>query len=306
MPSSKSSASSSIRSVASVAARKLKGAAKEIAKTAVSAVKGTYRFRTTPTLLTPILAVVHAKSQTSRKNDNGDTEDVKSRMHSGVYQFFEPPKLDRDDDGREYQFFKCSAPWGCKHKGKGTTRFQTNKNGSKVTDKSSTSNLVKHAKKCWGADVVEARMKGCRGAGKGCDHPVQPSDRMLTEAELRAHIVRWVIENHRPLNFVEDREFRLIFSAGRPEFRLPGRCAVSRDLNAAYGRARAHIEALLTVGYNGRLSFSTDTWTSPNHRAFVAWIVHLQHEGELLAFPLDIYMKCQRYLRPQIGIVRSF
>ncbi|KAJ7767087.1 hypothetical protein B0H14DRAFT_2264292, partial [Mycena olivaceomarginata] len=162
----------------------------------------------------------------------------------------------------------------------------------KATDRSLTSNLVKHAKKCWGVDVVEARMKGIEVQGRdgdifaafarASDHPVQLSDRMLTEAELRVHIVRWVTENHRPLNLVEDREVRLIFSAGRPKFRLPGRRAVSRDLNAAYGRARAH-------GYNGRLSFSTGAWTSPNHRAFVAWIVHLQHEGELLAFPLDIY-----------------
>ncbi|KAJ7366195.1 hypothetical protein DFH08DRAFT_679049 [Mycena albidolilacea] len=217
-------------------------------------------------------------------------------MCSGVYQFFKPPKLDRDDNGREYQFFKCFAPQGCKHKGKGTTRFQTNKNGSKATDRSSTSNLVKHAKKCWGADVVEARMRGVEAQGRdgdiftafarASDRPVQPSDWMLTEAELRC--VRQVSPNHRPLNLVEDQEFRLIFGAGRPEFRLPGCHAVSRDLNAAYGQARAHVEALLT-GYNGRLSFSTDTWTSPNHCTFVAWFVHLQHEGELLAFPLDIY-----------------
>ena len=31
-----------------------------------------------------------------------------------------------------------------------------------------------------------------------------------------------------------------------------------------------------------------DAWTSPNHRAFVAWTVHLQHEGHILAFLLDI------------------
>jgi hypothetical protein len=31
-----------------------------------------------------------------------------------------------------------------------------------------------------------------------------------------------------------------------------------------------------------------DAWTSPNHCAFVAWTVHLQHEGHVLAFLLDI------------------
>jgi hypothetical protein len=40
--------------------------------------------------------------------------------------------------------------------------------------------------------------------------------------------------------------------------------------------------------YPGKLSFGTDAWTSPNHRAFVAWTVHLQHEGHPLVFLLDI------------------
>src|SRR5271168_527690 len=31
-----------------------------------------------------------------------------------------------------------------------------------------------------------------------------------------------------------------------------------------------------------------DAWTSPNHCAFVAWTVHLEFEGEMLAFLLDI------------------
>jgi hypothetical protein len=31
-----------------------------------------------------------------------------------------------------------------------------------------------------------------------------------------------------------------------------------------------------------------DVWSSPNHRAFVAWVVHLHHEGRLLMFVLDI------------------
>ena len=36
------------------------------------------------------------------------------------------------------------------------------------------------------------------------------------------------------------------------------------------------------------MHFATDAWTSPNHRAFVAWTVHLHHEGHILTFLLDI------------------
>ena len=40
--------------------------------------------------------------------------------------------------------------------------------------------------------------------------------------------------------------------------------------------------------YDGRLSFVTDAWTSPNQRAFVAITVHLEHEGEPLSMLLDV------------------
>jgi hypothetical protein len=38
----------------------------------------------------------------------------------------------------------------------------------------------------------------------------------------------------------------------------------------------------------GRLHFATDAWTSENHRAFVAWTVHFEYEGEMLSFLLDV------------------
>ena len=40
--------------------------------------------------------------------------------------------------------------------------------------------------------------------------------------------------------------------------------------------------------YEGRLSFATDAWTSPNHRAYVAITVHLVLNGKPLSMVLDI------------------
>ena len=36
------------------------------------------------------------------------------------------------------------------------------------------------------------------------------------------------------------------------------------------------------------MSFATDAWTSPNHKAFVAFTVHLEDNGSPLAMLLDI------------------
>ena len=40
--------------------------------------------------------------------------------------------------------------------------------------------------------------------------------------------------------------------------------------------------------YDGRLNFTTDAWTSPNQRAYVAITVHLEHKGEPISMLLDI------------------
>ena len=36
------------------------------------------------------------------------------------------------------------------------------------------------------------------------------------------------------------------------------------------------------------MNFTTDAWTSPNHRALIAFSVHLEHKGKSLTMPLDV------------------
>ena len=40
--------------------------------------------------------------------------------------------------------------------------------------------------------------------------------------------------------------------------------------------------------YDGALNFAMDAWTSPNHKAFVAFTVHMEHEGEPVSMLLDL------------------
>ena len=40
--------------------------------------------------------------------------------------------------------------------------------------------------------------------------------------------------------------------------------------------------------YEGALNFATDAWTSPNHKAFVAVTVHLEHKGVPILMLLDL------------------
>jgi hypothetical protein len=40
--------------------------------------------------------------------------------------------------------------------------------------------------------------------------------------------------------------------------------------------------------YTGALSFATDAWTSPNHKAYVAVTVHFEKDGEPISMLLHI------------------
>ena len=52
-------------------------------------------------------------------------------------------------------------------------------------------------------------------------------------------------------------------------------------------KCRERISKLLQE-HPGLVHFVTDAWTSTNHHACVAWTVHFEHNGAMLAFLLDI------------------
>ncbi len=109
----------------------------------------------------------------------------------------------------------------------------------------------------------------------------------LTLVGISAEFVRWCAEDLRPFALAGDRGFQSLMKTGRPGCYIPSETTISRDTKAAFGRARTKIAGMLR-NYEGKISFATDTWTSPNHRAFVAVTAHLEHNGEPLCFLLDL------------------
>ncbi|KAJ7488459.1 hypothetical protein B0H11DRAFT_1720432, partial [Mycena galericulata] len=172
-------------------------------------------------------------------------------------------------------------------------------------DSGSNSNLRKHAILCFGQHAVDSAIAG-QGPknpdgsifavfARAGQKPLTVTHRAHTDAEART----------RPPNIVNDRGFRTLMTAGRPNLHLPSARTISRDIQASFMKCKATIDKLLQVcscylrkwyfcalmavqNHPGQLSFATDAWTSPNHRAFVAWTVHLHHEGTPLCFLLDI------------------
>jgi hypothetical protein len=104
---------------------------------------------------------------------------------------------------------------------------------------------------------------------------------------ISAHIAKWVAESNRPANITNDPELINLLTTGHHHLKVPSPATVRRDITAAYLKCRERISKLLQ-DHPGRVHFATDAWTSTNHYAFVAWTVHLEHDGVMLAFLLDI------------------
>ncbi|KAI0047000.1 hypothetical protein FA95DRAFT_1479763, partial [Auriscalpium vulgare] len=206
-----------------------------------------------------------------------------------AYSFFTADVRYEVYDGRPCHFFPCAAR-KCTNKLGGVRRYQDTK------DRNSTANLLYHARHCFGKEAVDAAVNGRKVSEKSGSifaafarqgqKPAHPSNRLHTKWETRAHVVKWITESSRPINIINDRELQELLTAGRPSIQVPSHFTIARDIKAAFGPERERIGGLLR-DHAGALHFATDAWTSPNHRAFVAWTVHLKHEGVMFSFLLD-------------------
>ncbi len=130
-------------------------------------------------------------------------------------------------------------------------------------------------------------------------------ERVADQRGSRAEIVKWVAQSLRPFSVVRDPGFLSLMKTGRPGYYVPSPSTVSRDVKTVFARTRVRIAQLLRVSrtvsfmraqtthttaqdYDGKLSFGTDAWTSPNHRAFIAISVHLEVDGQPLRLLLDL------------------
>lgn len=244
---------------------------------------------------------------------NTGTERLSKKWTSAIYAFYHPVPTIETVDGRRCHVFACA---------KKTCKYLCRRYLDKA-DSNSTSNLRKHTRSCWGPEVLtaaenagsldEARTKVVKAlnlsgsitavferTGKG---KATYSNRQHTKVETRTELVRWVSESLRPFRIVQDRGFNCLMKTGRPDYYLPSAMTVCRDVKTVFARTRSRIAKMLRVciitcsswiqnthfgkEYEGKLSFATDCWTSPNHRAFMAITVHLEVDGKPLCLLLD-------------------
>ncbi|KAF9220056.1 hypothetical protein BS17DRAFT_715694, partial [Gyrodon lividus] len=163
-----------------------------------------------------------------------------------------------------------------------------------------TSNLRKHVKVCkgWCKEILEmadqaknadkAKMKIIRRFL--CDGKITAMSKRKGEGKGQVtylHHQHTHEETWYPFDVVNDRAFCALMKTGRPDYYLPSAATVLHDLQSVFGCTWQWVGRMLQE-YKGRISFTTDVWTSPNHCSFIAFCAHLEHKGKPLAFLLDI------------------
>ncbi|KAF9219301.1 hypothetical protein BS17DRAFT_798220 [Gyrodon lividus] len=129
----------------------------------------------------------------------------------------------------------------------------------------------KHVRKCWGNEILKA------------------ADDVKSAAEVREKIVGSILQTGSTTQAFERKgQGKVTYShrqhmaeivrwvlmkTGRPEHYIPSDSTVSHDV---------------WLEYDGKLNFTMDAWTAPNHCVLVAFSVHLEHKGVPLSFLLDV------------------
>ncbi|KAL1697786.1 hypothetical protein EV121DRAFT_219079, partial [Schizophyllum commune] len=211
-------------------------------------------------------------------------ERLQASWTSPAYSFFKTSvELKHDNDGRPYQWFPCAAKH-CKGNG-GVKRYQDK------SDFNGTGNLLSHARRCFGDEAVDeatsGRVKGGRSDSIRAAIARMTGARDQPDVSTRPLSAKQVRCACRPVATVLDRMFIILMKSGRPHMEIPSPRTVSRDIEACFKVCRTRIDQILK-DHPGSIHITTDAWTSPNHRAFVAFVAHLSSEGHVLVFLLDI------------------
>ncbi|KAH7918953.1 hypothetical protein BV22DRAFT_1023794, partial [Leucogyrophana mollusca] len=180
-----------------------------------------------------------------------------------VYAFFHPVPEIEYVKGHQSHVFKYDAK-RCKHNVQ--CYLDTG-------DATSTGNLCKHIKSCWGEDVLDAVAgQTAKDAHKTVVNSILQTGTITAAFKHKGK--GKVTYSHCQHTKTETSYcgFQSLMKTGCPEYYIPLPSTVSCNVKLVFAE----------------LNFATDAWTSPNHKAFVAVSVHLEHKGQPLAMILDI------------------
>ncbi|KAF9019903.1 hypothetical protein BDZ89DRAFT_900071, partial [Hymenopellis radicata] len=181
---------------------------------------------------------------------------------SPIYGFYDPDFKIVNRDTLTAKDVPHEA-WKCELCGKKVYRNLTTK------DKSSGHGLRLHAEKCFGVESVKAAFE---------TRDLKATRDMVKKAGKKKQGVL--------TGMLQDRGFKKLMKTGRPGTYIPHPTTVSRDTKILFAKTRRRL-AKKFKGLKSRVHIVLDAWTSPNHKAFVAYKAHWEEDGQCVSTVLD-------------------
>ncbi|KAI6115874.1 hypothetical protein F5141DRAFT_1187326 [Pisolithus sp. B1] len=183
---------------------------------------------------------------------NIESEQLKQEWSSPIYACFTHEPTIEYVAGQCLHVFWCMAK-GCK---KGVWQFLDK------SDAQSTRNMCKHVKGCWGEDIFH--------------QATQTKNATVAHEAVKNGSIQVALDCKGKVGYSHRQHTKLETS---PD-------TVAHDILSVFAHMWQQLATKLQ-SYGGKLSFGTDTWTSPNHKVFTAITVHLIEKGKPLGMPLD-------------------
>ncbi|TFY59741.1 hypothetical protein EVJ58_g5590 [Rhodofomes roseus] len=87
------------------------------------------------------------------------------------------------------------------------------------------------------------------------------------------------------------------------EYWIPLQWTVTRNVHNIFMHMHERIGKMLQQDFNGKLSFATDCWILPNHKAMVAFSVHFEQNGIPARLVLDVVELAKAHLVINLAVV---
>ncbi|KAI6030155.1 hypothetical protein EDC04DRAFT_2572420 [Pisolithus marmoratus] len=205
---------------------------------------------------------------------NIESEQLKQDWNPPIYAFFVPEPTIEYVEGQHSHVFWCMAK-GCR---KGVQQFLDK------SDAQLTGNMCKHIRGWWGEDIFHQASQ-TKNATVACEAVKNYVKNGLLKVAFDCK--GKVGYSHRQHTKIET-SFQTLMKTGHLEYYIPSPDTVTHDVLSMFACMWQKLATKLQ-SYEGKLSFGTDTWTLPNHHAFMAITVHLIEKGKPLGMPLDFF-----------------
>ena len=109
-----------------------------------------------------------------------------------------------------------------------------------------------------------------------------------TKSEKKQAVIDWIILDMQPFKVVEGKAFQNMISSFDPNFQLPTRNSIKKFIVKSFEkRKKLIIEYIKKI--SGKVSLTTDLWSSLNNESFLGITIHFIDESWVLRhFTLDI------------------